>query len=64
MVRVLGNNTVKEAIQKEMEIEETRRKEQSSGKSILELLKQEKRKSMMENQYQRPGKKKYRGMEI
>lgn len=64
MVRVLGNNTVKEAIQKEMEIEENRRKEQSSGKSILELLKQEKRKSMMENQYQRPGKKKYRGMEI
>jgi len=47
-----------------MEIEENRRKEQSSGKSILELLKQEKRKSMMENQYQRPGKKKYRGMEI
>ena len=68
VVRVLGNNTVKEAIQKdiqrEMEIEENRRKEQSSGKSILELLKQEKRKSMMENQYQRPGKKKYRGMEI
>ena len=64
VVRVLGNNTVKEAIQKDIEIEENRRKEQSSGKSILELLKQEKRKSMMENQYQRPGKKKYRGMEI
>lgn len=56
VVRVLGNNTVKEAIQKdiqrEMEIEEKNRKEQSSGKSIVELLKQEKRKSMMANQHQ------------
>lgn len=68
VVRVLGNKTVKEAIQKdiqrEMEIEEKNRKEQSSGKSILELLKQEKRKSMMENQHQRSSKTRYRGMEI
>ena len=68
VVRVLGNNTVKEAIQKdiqrEMEIEEKNRKEQSSGKSIVELLKQEKRKSMMANQHQRSSKMRYRGMEI
>ena len=66
VVRVLGNNTVKEAIQKDIqrEIEEKSRKEQSSGKSILELLKQEKRKSMMENQRQRTSKTRYRGMEI
>ena len=68
VVRVLGNNIVREAIQKdiqrEMEIEEKNRKEQSSGKSILELLKQEKRKSMMENQHQRSSKTRYRGMEI
>ena len=68
VVRVLGNNTVKEAIQKdiqrEMEIEEKNRKEQSSGKSIVELLKQEKRKSMMANQHQRSSKMGYRGMEI
>ena len=68
VVRVLGNNTVKEAIQKdiqrEMEIEEKNRKEQSSGKSIVELLKQEKIKSMMANQHQRSSKMRYRGMEI
>lgn len=66
VVRVLGNKTVKEAIQKDIqrEIEEKSRKEQSSGKSILELLKQEKRKSMMENQHQRSSKTRYRGMEI
>ena len=68
VVRVLGNKTVKEAIQKdiqrEMEIEEKNRKEQSSGKSILELLKQEKRKSMMENQHQRSSRTRCRGMEI
>lgn len=40
------------------------RKEQSSGKSILELLKQEKRKSMMENQHQRSSRTRCRGMEI
>ena len=42
VVRVLGNKTVKEAIQKdiqrEMEIEEKNRKEQSSGKSIFGVL--------------------------
>lgn len=66
VVRVLGNNTVKEAIRKDIqrEIEEKSRKEQSSGKSILELLKQEKRKSMMENQHQRSSKTRCRGMEI
>ena len=66
VVRVLGNKTVKEAIQKDIqrEIEEKSRKEQSSGKSILELLKQEKRKSMMENQHQRSSRTRYRGMEI
>ena len=66
VVRVLGNKTVKEAIQKDIqrEIEEKSKKEQSSGKSILELLKQEKRKSMMENQHRRSSKTRYRGMEI
>lgn len=66
VVRVLGNKTVKEAIQKDIqrEIEEKSRKEQSSGKSILELLKQEKRKSMMENQHQRSSRTRCRGMEI
>ena len=68
VVRVLGNKTVKEAIQKdiqrEMEIEEKNKKEQSSGKSILELLKQEKRKSVMENQHQRISRTRYMGMEI
>ena len=68
VVRVLGNKTVREAIQKdiqrEIEIEEKNKKEQSSGKSIVELLKQEKRKSMMENQHQRSSKTRYRGMEI
>ena len=47
-----------------MEIEEKNKKEQSLGKSIVELLKQEKRKSMLENQHQRSSKTRYRGMEI
>ena len=44
--------------------EEKNRKEQSSGKSIVELLKQETRIIMMANQHQRSSKMRYRGMEI
>lgn len=66
--RVLGTDIVEEAvqqdIQREREIEEQRRKEQSSGNSILELLKREKRKSMMQDHQQGSDKKRYRGMEI
>ena len=66
--RVLGTDIVEEAvqqdIQREREIEEHRRKERSSGNSILELVKREKRKSMMQEQQQGSDKKRYRGMEI
>ena len=68
VVRVLGENVVEDAVQKDIQeqkaLEEKRQMEQMPKGSIHERLAWGARKSEMENQQRKKNKTKYKGLEI